>query len=85
MLLAHDGRVQSAAAAGERVDGGVDAFTGNAALEVDERVEVGEGVGGGRVGGVVGGHVHGLHAVMAPFFVLVIRSCSSPISVASVG
>ena len=62
VLFADDvGGSRRAAGRGERIDGGVDALAGDAALEVDERVQVGEGVGRGGVGRIVGGDVHGLH------------------------
>ena len=50
-------------------------FSAIDAFEIDERVQVLEGVGRGRVGRVVGRHVHGLHrGDGAAFAVEVMRS-----------
>ena len=62
MLLADDLRVENTAVGSQRVDGGIDAFFRDAPLQVDEGIQVLEGVGGRGVGRVVGGHVDGLHA-----------------------
>ena len=51
---------------GQRIDGGIDALLGNPPFQIDEGVEVLEGVGRGRVGRIVGRHVHGLHAGDGP-------------------
>ena len=61
VLLADELRVEDAAVRRQRVDGRVDALLGDRPLQVDEGVEVLEGVGRGRVGRVVGRDVHGLH------------------------
>ena len=50
----------------QRIDGRIDALFGDLAFQIDEGVEVLEGVGRGRVGRVVGRHVHGLHRCDGP-------------------
>ena len=62
VLLADDLRVQRPAGRGQRIDGGINPLGGDRALQINERVEVGEGVGRGGIGRIVGGNVHGLHA-----------------------
>ena len=60
VLLADDERIEDARRRGQRVDGRVDAELGDAPLEADRRVEVGERRRRSRVGVVVGRHVDGL-------------------------
>ena len=54
-------RIENAAGRGQRIDRRVNALFRDRALEVQERVELAEGRGRGRVGRVVGRHVNGLH------------------------
>ena len=85
VLLADVLRVENAAVRRQRVDGRVDALLGDRPLQVDERVEVRNAVAGAGSVGSSAGTYTACTDVMAPLFVEVIRSCSSPISVASVG
>ena len=52
---------EGAAGGGQRIDRGINALGGDAALKINERVEVGERVGRGGIGRIVGGNVDGLH------------------------
>src|SRR3954447_20201774 len=61
VLLRDDAGLQRARDRVERVDGGVDPLLDDRAAEGRRRVEVREGLRGGRVGQVVGGHVDRLH------------------------
>ena len=66
MLLAQVQRIEQSAVGGQRIDGRINALFRDLAFEIDEGVEVLEGVGRGRVGRIVGGHVHGLDAGDGP-------------------
>ena len=54
-------RIENPARRGQRIDRRINAFFGNRTLQIQERVELAERRGRGRVGRIVGRHVHGLH------------------------
>jgi hypothetical protein len=85
VLLADDARVEHARGRVERVDRRVDAQLGDRADSTVVASKVGEGGRRRRVGQVVGGHVDRLHRGDRALLVEVMRSCSAPMSVASVG
>ena len=60
MPLADVLRIENAAVRGQRIDRRVNALFRNRALQVEERIELAERGGRGRVGRIVGRHVHGL-------------------------
>ena len=59
-------RIENAAGRGQRIDGRINAFFGNRAFQIKERVELAERGGRGGIGRIVGRHVHGLHAGDGP-------------------
>ena len=85
VAVADELRVEDSRRRSERIDGGIDAELRDRARQHDRRVEVRKGGRRRRIGDVVGGNVDRLHRVIDPFCVDVMRSCRSPISVASVG
>ena len=85
VVLAEDVGLEDRRGRVERVDGRVDAFFGDRPRERGGRVEVREHRRRRRVGVVVGGHVDRLHRGHRALSVEVMRSCSWPISVSSVG
>ena len=66
MLLAQVQRIEQSAVGGQRIDGRINALFRDLAFQIDEGVEVLEGVGRGGVGRIVGRHVHGLDAGDGP-------------------
>jgi len=85
VLLADDSRVENGGGRRQRVDRGIDPELDDRALEPNRRVEVTERRGRRGVGVVIRGDKMACRLVIEPFFVEVIRSWRSPISVASVG
>ena len=85
MTFAHILGIEDAAIGSQWIDGGINTLFRNRAFQIDEGIQMRESIGGGGSVGSSAGTYTACTLVMAPRAVEVMRSCNSPISVASVG